>query len=363
MFVLINIASFNAAQQIIQGGFLVAAAETNAGLEQAHQATGAPGGGGAAAQGADAQLELQEELVNQQIAVLKAKHQLTIGRIMRHGESESNLRTTLGGLTILAAESRIRINNLISSMKTKNASRGTAATDAERSSINDDVNNLTRQKEEEEKRLDDYIREIQLKDKELADEVRELTKAQEEEKVIKAQNDELDKLKTEIEAKIPQAREKANEIKAAKERASQQQPGGAGGFQPGGGGQPGGAGGTPQFPTGGGGGSGYIQQAKALLKAILALMISGAGNNNPFFNIAKLLAGKSMVEVAKTLTEAGMTDEVVNKTPMLRHEALLVDTQASGLRGIFETAIQYWNQAAQANKQIAKDAQQLAQRA
>ena len=113
----------------------------------------------------------------------------------------------------------------------------------------------------------------------------------------------------------------------------------------------------------GGSGSGFIQAAKAILKAVLALMISGVGNNNPFFNIAKMLAGKSMVEVAKTLTEAGMTEEVVQQSPMLRHEALLVDTQAAGLRGIFETAIQYWNQTAQANKQIEKDTHQLAQRA
>ena len=110
-------------------------------------------------------------------------------------------------------------------------------------------------------------------------------------------------------------------------------------------------------------GSSYIESAKSLLRAVLTLMITGAGNNNPFVNIAKMLAGKSMVEVAKTLTEAGMTDEVVNGNPMLRHEALLVDTQAAGLRGIFETAIQYWNQAAQANKQIEKDTHQLAQRA
>jgi len=109
--------------------------------------------------------------------------------------------------------------------------------------------------------------------------------------------------------------------------------------------------------------NGYLESAKALLKAVLVLMVQGAGNSNPFANIAKLLTGKSMVEVAKSLVEAAMTDEVVNKTPILRHESLEVDTKAAGLRGLFETAIQYWNQAAQANKQIEKDTHQLAQRA
>ena len=131
----------------------------------------------------------------------------------------------------------------------------------------------------------------------------------------------------------------------------------------------GGGGGIGIGGDGGGGGftqstgNGFIDAAKAILRAVRTLMVSGVGNNNPFFNIAKLLTGKSMVEVAKTFSEAGMTDEVVNQSPMLKHEALLVDTQAAGLRGIFETAIQYWNQTAQANKQIEKDTHQLAQRA
>lgn len=115
--------------------------------------------------------------------------------------------------------------------------------------------------------------------------------------------------------------------------------------------------------TGGGPGSMFIETAKALMAMALSLIVTGVGNNNPFFNIAKLLAGKSIVEVAKTLVEAGMTDDVVNESPLLKHEALLVDAKVSGLRGLFETWLQYWNQDAQANKQISKDSQQLATRA
>ena len=85
-------------------------------------------------------------------------------------------------------------------------------------------------------------------------------------------------------------------------------------------------------------------------------------DNNPFFNIAKLLGAKSVIEVAKNEIEVGMTMEVVQDSPMLRHVGLNLDAKAAGLRGLFETWLQYWNQAATAQKQIDKDTQSLAQR-
>lgn len=109
-------------------------------------------------------------------------------------------------------------------------------------------------------------------------------------------------------------------------------------------------------------GNPFFDAAQALLTVVQQIMTGGVGNNNPFFNIAKLLGAKSVIEVAKNEIEVGMTMEVVQDSPMLRHVGLNLDSKAAGLRGLFETWLQYWNQAATAQKQIDKDTQNLATR-
>lgn len=99
----------------------------------------------------------------------------------------------------------------------------------------------------------------------------------------------------------------------------------------------------------------FIQAAKALLQQVLSFIKVGGPDVNPNIMIAKYSQGSRIAELAKTLAEAGMTDEVVNGNAMLKHEALEVDSKAAGVKGEFDTQIQYWKDVLQGNKQAEKD--------
>ena len=121
-------------------------------------------------------------------------------------------------------------------------------------------------------------------------------------------------------------------------------------------------------PSGGnaksGGTSIFIEAAKILLKVILGIIRvknpSVAANPNAM--IAKYSTGSKLAEQVKNLTEAGMTDEVVNKNPLLRHEALDTDQKAAGVKGEFDTMIQFWKEVLQGDKQAEKDTHDQAKR-
>lgn len=99
----------------------------------------------------------------------------------------------------------------------------------------------------------------------------------------------------------------------------------------------------------------FIQAAKALLLQVLSFIKVGGPDVNPNIMIANYSQGSRIAELAKTLAEAGMTDEVVNGNAMLKHEALEVDSKAAGVKGEFDTQIQYWKDVLQGNKQAEKD--------
>lgn len=99
----------------------------------------------------------------------------------------------------------------------------------------------------------------------------------------------------------------------------------------------------------------FIQAAKALLKQILGLIKVGGGDVNPNVMIAQYSQGSKIAQLAKTLAEAGMTEDVVEGNSMLKHEALDVDSKASGVKGEFDTQIQYWKDVLKGNEQAEKD--------
>ena len=105
-----------------------------------------------------------------------------------------------------------------------------------------------------------------------------------------------------------------------------------------------------------------ITAAKALLRQVLGFIKIGGSDVNPNVMIANYSQGSKIAELAKTLAEAGMTEEVVEGNSQLRHEALEVDTRAAGVKGEFDTQIQYWKDVLQGNKQAEKDTHDQARR-
>lgn len=98
-----------------------------------------------------------------------------------------------------------------------------------------------------------------------------------------------------------------------------------------------------------------ITAAKALLRQVLSFIKIGGGDVNPNVMIANYSQGSKIAELAKTLAEAGMTEEVVQNNSQLQQEAIEVDTRAAGVKGEFDTQIQYWKDVLQGNKQANKD--------
>ena len=163
-------------------------------------------------------LRQQAAAVQGQVSALQPKRQAAIARIQIHVANESNLRIELAGLTLLAAGSRLRINQLGSEIKGKLGSKGTNTPPNQAKEIDTYVGILQGQIKEEEDNLQRYLNDIKEKDPKLFDELSALTKAQADESAIKDQEDQLKQLMDQIKREIPEAEGRAREIKEAKER-------------------------------------------------------------------------------------------------------------------------------------------------
>lgn len=130
-------------------------------------------------------------------------------------------------------------------------------------------------------------------------------------------------------------------------------PAGAG-FLPGGAGGPAGAGGAPAGAGagagaggGGGAGSGYLAAAKAIVAAI-GLIFKGTLFNNAIVQLAKNLAAKDLAQYGKTLTEAGMAEEVQGNT-VVSQELRTVDAQLATFNALGESNVKYWEEVVKQN--------------
>ena len=117
--------------------------------------------------------------------------------------------------------------------------------------------------------------------------------------------------------------------------------------------------GQPDKGLGAGTGSagGLVSAARSLLRNI-ALNALRTISNNPIVMLAKNLFNRSLAQTAVSLLEAAQIEEVLGSG--IKQQIILLLAQAKTIDGESASNIEYWKQAIQENKQLARATHELA---